>query len=416
LRGEGWQGFDTVFDRSRRRRPARCSGPGRARGKPSGCMRPASSWPGRCACCTPAPPRLHRAPAGRRTDHRREPRSRAKNRSPVSLKTAVELMTAAHSALPQLSEARIIRLDRNLRPALPDHEPHTDVGDGLIRINGLFRHGWLLAPALVDDVLAAARLLGAGPTAARIDAGMNAPITITVALDGQPHQIPAGTTLAALVAGTRIRAERRGHRGQRTIRRPGHCAGSSSCRPATRSCCYSTDRRRVKPAGRFRCIENRSSTLTAWTVARRHAAQAASLLGFGRLSVARGAARMRSTHPERRFVTVGLKRTLVSEATTASSRSCARRWPPTTRRLLPNTAGLSQRARGDRTCDDGARAVRDGLDQARSGRRRIHVAAGSDRAGRCGPRAGSRGLRGLAVLHRRPGDLPPAAGPRFVRC
>ena len=30
---------------------------------------------------------------------------------------------------------------------------------------------------------------------------MNAPITITVALDGQPYQIPAGTTLAALVAG-----------------------------------------------------------------------------------------------------------------------------------------------------------------------------------------------------------------------
>jgi sulfur carrier protein len=35
----------------------------------------------------------------------------------------------------------------------------------------------------------------------RIDASMNAPITITVALDGKPHQIPAGTTLAALVAG-----------------------------------------------------------------------------------------------------------------------------------------------------------------------------------------------------------------------
>jgi sulfur carrier protein len=30
---------------------------------------------------------------------------------------------------------------------------------------------------------------------------MNAPITITVALDGKPHQIPAGTTLATLVAG-----------------------------------------------------------------------------------------------------------------------------------------------------------------------------------------------------------------------
>jgi glycine oxidase len=25
----------------------------------------------------------------------------------------------------------------------------------LVRINGLFRHGWLLAPALLDDALAA---------------------------------------------------------------------------------------------------------------------------------------------------------------------------------------------------------------------------------------------------------------------
>jgi glycine oxidase len=77
----------------------------------------------------------------------------SEDRSEVSVKSAVELMTAAHSVLPQLSEARIIRLDRNLRPALPDHEPCTDIRDGLVRINGLFRHGWLLAPALVDDAL-----------------------------------------------------------------------------------------------------------------------------------------------------------------------------------------------------------------------------------------------------------------------
>jgi len=41
----------------------------------------------------------------------------------------------------------------NLRPALPDNEPHLEVRDGLVCINGLFRHGWLLAPALVDDAL-----------------------------------------------------------------------------------------------------------------------------------------------------------------------------------------------------------------------------------------------------------------------
>jgi len=82
----------------------------------------------------------------------------SEDRSPVSLKSAVELMSAAHSVLPGLAEARILRLDVNLRPALPDNEPLCEVSEGLVRINGLFRHGWLLAPALVDDALRACGL------------------------------------------------------------------------------------------------------------------------------------------------------------------------------------------------------------------------------------------------------------------
>lgn len=82
----------------------------------------------------------------------------SEDRSEVSLKTAVELMTAAYSVLPALQEARILRLDRNLRPALPDNEPHVETRPGLVSINGLFRHGWLIAPALVDDALRAMEL------------------------------------------------------------------------------------------------------------------------------------------------------------------------------------------------------------------------------------------------------------------
>ena len=77
----------------------------------------------------------------------------SEDRSPVSLRSAVELMSAAHSVLPALAEARIQRLDANLRPALPDNEPHIETAAGLVRINGLFRHGWLIAPALVQDAL-----------------------------------------------------------------------------------------------------------------------------------------------------------------------------------------------------------------------------------------------------------------------
>jgi glycine oxidase len=82
----------------------------------------------------------------------------SEDRSDVSLRSAVELMTAAHSVMPSLAEARIVRMDSNLRPALPDNAPRIDVEPGRVRINGLFRHGWLLAPALVEDALAACGL------------------------------------------------------------------------------------------------------------------------------------------------------------------------------------------------------------------------------------------------------------------
>ena len=78
----------------------------------------------------------------------------SEDRSPVSLRSAVELMSAAHSVMPELAEARIVHMESNLRPALPDNEPATHTEPGLLRINGLFRHGWLLAPALVQDALA----------------------------------------------------------------------------------------------------------------------------------------------------------------------------------------------------------------------------------------------------------------------
>ena len=77
----------------------------------------------------------------------------SEDRSPASLRSVVELLAAAHSVLPALAEARILRLDVNLRPALPDNNPRIEHDGALLRINGLFRHGWLLAPALADRAL-----------------------------------------------------------------------------------------------------------------------------------------------------------------------------------------------------------------------------------------------------------------------
>ncbi len=78
----------------------------------------------------------------------------SEDRSPISLRSTVELLAAAHSIIPELAEARIIHSETNLRPALLDNLPHLEAQDGITRINGLFRHGWLITPALVKQALA----------------------------------------------------------------------------------------------------------------------------------------------------------------------------------------------------------------------------------------------------------------------
>jgi glycine oxidase len=75
----------------------------------------------------------------------------SEDRSPVSVRTTVELLAAAHSVVPELAEARIVHSETNLRPALPDNLPRIETEPGLTRVNGLFRHGWLIAPALVEQ-------------------------------------------------------------------------------------------------------------------------------------------------------------------------------------------------------------------------------------------------------------------------
>lgn len=78
--------------------------------------------------------------------------------SPASVRSTLGLLSAAYSVVPALAEARLVRCEVNLRPALPDNLPLLQVEPGLVRLNGLFRHGWLLAPALVEEALQRAGL------------------------------------------------------------------------------------------------------------------------------------------------------------------------------------------------------------------------------------------------------------------
>jgi glycine oxidase len=75
--------------------------------------------------------------------------------SPVSVRGALELLSAAYAVLPEISEARILELDCDCRPALPDNRPAIRYSPEarLLEVNGLYRHGFLLSPAIVEEVL-----------------------------------------------------------------------------------------------------------------------------------------------------------------------------------------------------------------------------------------------------------------------
>ena len=72
--------------------------------------------------------------------------------SPISLQSAVDLLTVAQYVFPELSEARILSTDVNLRPASFNNQPFFQIKENLVHVNGLFRHGWLIAPALLSEV------------------------------------------------------------------------------------------------------------------------------------------------------------------------------------------------------------------------------------------------------------------------
>ena len=68
-----------------------------------------------------------------------------------TLRSTLELGSALYSLHAEFGEARVQRLAASLRPALPDRQPVAGPdAEGVWRINGLFRHGYLIAPALVQ--------------------------------------------------------------------------------------------------------------------------------------------------------------------------------------------------------------------------------------------------------------------------
>jgi glycine oxidase len=77
------------------------------------------------------------------------------DRSPASVRGVLELLTSAYSILPALAEARILEFNTQVRPALPNNLPaiQFDHEQRVLQLNGLYRHGFLLTPTIVEEVL-----------------------------------------------------------------------------------------------------------------------------------------------------------------------------------------------------------------------------------------------------------------------
>jgi len=74
--------------------------------------------------------------------------------SNASVRSTLELLSAAYSLHSGFAEARILEINTQLRPALKNNLPSIrHINDRCLQINGLYRHGFLIAPAMLDAVL-----------------------------------------------------------------------------------------------------------------------------------------------------------------------------------------------------------------------------------------------------------------------
>lgn len=73
--------------------------------------------------------------------------------SSITVISTLELLSAVFSLNPAFASATIVETRVNCRPALPDNLPMIRVSSGLIEVNGLYRHGFLVAPKMVAMII-----------------------------------------------------------------------------------------------------------------------------------------------------------------------------------------------------------------------------------------------------------------------
>jgi len=69
-----------------------------------------------------------------------------------TLRSALEMMTAFSSLGTQVLESNIVNMETGFRPAYPSQRPAVKRQGNIVSCNGLYRHGFLLAPLMAKEV------------------------------------------------------------------------------------------------------------------------------------------------------------------------------------------------------------------------------------------------------------------------
>jgi glycine oxidase len=75
------------------------------------------------------------------------------NSQNISVQSAGILLTQAFHLHPAFGEAEIIEMNVGYRPAFNNNKPQIMHQDGIYYLNGLYRHGWTIAPAVASELV-----------------------------------------------------------------------------------------------------------------------------------------------------------------------------------------------------------------------------------------------------------------------
>ncbi|MHB1947260.1 MAG: FAD-dependent oxidoreductase [Gammaproteobacteria bacterium] len=73
--------------------------------------------------------------------------------SDICVESMMELLSTAYTLHPGFGQARVIKTLTQCRPAFADQQPKIMYQKGLLKINGLHRHGYMVGPTVIQEAL-----------------------------------------------------------------------------------------------------------------------------------------------------------------------------------------------------------------------------------------------------------------------